>query len=264
MFLAHRVDITKALEADTEHVLEITFDCALLRARELRCQDNKHKWVSSMGDPARMSVRKAQYHWGWDWGPILMTAGIWRRVRIEVYSAHITDLWTEIKLSDNRKLAKVTALAEVDAPTGSYGATFALSLHGKEVASAECTVANKIAQTTFDLENPSFWWPHGYGEPTLYQLSISLTDGENELHQVTKRVGIRTAEVIQQSGKYGKSFFFRINGVDVFCGGSCWIPADSILPNITPERYRKWVEMMFNGGQIMTRFGYFSLLVRSR
>lgn len=258
MFLAHRVDVTKALAAGSEHVLEITFDCAMLRARELRFQDSKHKWVSSMGDPARMGVRKAQYHWGWDWGPVLMTAGVWRSVRVEVYSARIADLWTEIQLLDNRKLARVTAFAEVDGPTDSYGATFALSLHGKEVASAENTVANNIAQVTFNIENPSFWWPHGYGEPTLYQLSVSLTNGEDELHQVTKKVGIRTAEVIQQPDKHGKSFFFRINGVDIFCGGSCWIPADSILPDITPERYRKWVEMMVSGGQIMTRFVVFA------
>lgn len=254
MFLAHRVDVTKALEADGKHILEIDFDCAMLRARELRGQDPKHKWASFNGDPARMSVRKAQYHWGWDWGPVLMTAGIWRDVRLEVYTARIADLWTEVQIAADHQEATVSAFAEVDGAAGSYKAKLKLSLQGREVASEETTVdKGNTAKVMFNIKNPSLWWPHGYGDPTLYGLSASLTDGQNELHHVSKKIGIRMAEVIQQPDKYGKSFFFQINGVDIFCGGSCWIPADSLLTNITPERYRKWVESMVAGRQVMTR-----------
>lgn len=255
MFLAHRVNVTKALEAeDKEHILEIDFDCAMIRARALRDQDTKHNWASFNGDPARMAARKAQYHWGWDWGPGLMTAGIWRGVRVEVYSARIADLWADVQLAADYQEAKVFAFAEVDAKSGSYRAKFTLSLLGQEVAAGESTVEDNTAKVTFDIEKPSLWWPHGYGNPSLYELKVTLTNGENELHQLTKKIGIRTAEVIQRPDKHGKSFFFQINGVDIFCGGSCWIPADSLLPHITPERYRKWVELMVSGCQVMTRF----------
>lgn len=255
MFLAHRVDVTKALKANGGHILEIEFECAMLRARELRDQDPKHKWASFNGDPARMCVRKAQYHWGWDWGPVLMTAGIWRDVRLEVYTARIADLWTEVQLAADHQGAIVSAFVEVDGAAGLYKAKFTLSLDGREVASDETTVGeDNTAKVIFNIKNPSLWWPHGYGDPTLYELSASLTDGQNELHHASKKIGIRTAEVVQQPDKHGKSFFFRINGVDVFCGGSCWIPADSILPNITPGWYRKWVELMVAGRQVMTRF----------
>lgn len=258
MFLAHRVNVTKALGAeDKEHILEIDFDCAMIRARALRDQDTTHNWASFNGDPARMAVRKAQYHWGWDWGPGLMTAGIWRGVRVEVYSARIADLWADVKLAADYQEAKVSAFAEVDAGSGSgsgsYRAKFTLSRMGQEVAAEESTVENNTAKVTFDIKHPSLWWPHGYGNPSLYKLKVTLTNGENELHQLTKKIGIRTAEVIQRPDKHGKSFFFRINGVDIFCGGSCWIPADSLLPSITPERYRKWVELMVSGRQVMTR-----------
>lgn len=255
MFLAHRVDVTKALEADGEHILEIDFDCAMLRAQELRDQDPKHKWASFNGDPARMSVRKAQYHWGWDWGPTLMTAGIWRDVRLEVYTTRIADLWMEVQLTGDHQEATVSAFVEVDGAAGSYKAKCTLSLRGREVASEQSTVGEGgTAKVTFKIKNPSLWWPHGYGDPTLYELSASLADGHKELHHASKKIGIRTAEVVQQPDKHGKSFFFRINGVDIFCGGSCWIPADSILPNITPERYQKWAELMVTGRQVMTRY----------
>ncbi|KAL4892850.1 beta-mannosidase B [Aspergillus ambiguus] len=253
MFLAHRVDVTKALGADGDHVLEIDFDCAMLRARQLRAQDTHHKWVGFNGDPARMSVRKAQYHWGWDWGPVLMTAGIWRDVRLEVYTARLGDLWTQIDLATDHQTAQVAAYAQVDGSAGSYKVSFVLSLQGKEISRAVVDTKDKVANVVFPVQQPALWWPNGYGDPTLYEISATLEQDGESLHQVSKTFGIRTAEVVQRPDKHGKSFFFRINGVDIFCGGSCWIPADNLLPSISAERYRKWIELMVAGRQVMIR-----------
>lgn len=254
MFLGHRVDVTKALEAEDEHTLEIEFDCALLKARELRAQDTKHKWVGFNGDAARMAVRKAQYHWGWDWGPVLMTAGIWRAVRFEVYQARVSNLWPQTQLSADHQMAEVTATIDVDSIVdGEYTAQFSLSLKGNEIASQSVSVSGNSAQVTFPVNQPALWWPHGYGEQTLYEVSVSLLHDNEAVDHTSKKFGIRTAEVVQQPDKHGKSFFFRINGMDIFCGGSCWIPADSLLPAISAERYRKWIELMVAGRQVMIR-----------
>ncbi|CRG89090.1 beta-mannosidase [Talaromyces islandicus] len=255
MFLGYRVDITKALASKESHVLDIKFDCAKRKARELRSQHPDHRWEGFNGDMSRLAVRKSQYHWGWDWGPVIMTAGIWRDVRLEVYSARIADLWPQTNLAPDHQTATVTGVAEIDSVgPGGFTAHFRLSLHGQEIARQEVAVtANQPTQATFEINRPDLWWPHGYGSQVLYELSVSLTGGGVELHHVTKRFGIRTSEVIQQQDKHGKSFFFRINGVDIFCGGSCWIPADSLLPSISSERYRKWIELMVEGGQVMSR-----------
>lgn len=257
MFLGHRVDITKALESsESSNVLEIEFDCAQIKARELRDNDKNHKWNGFNGDMSRLAVRKAQYHWGWDWGPVIMTAGIWREVRLEVYSARVEDLWPQTNLASDHKSATVTAVAKIDAskPEG-LKARFYLTLDGRVVSSQDISVgADKTAQATFKVETPELWWPHGYGSQTLYEVSVSLLSAdESELHQLSKKFGIRTAEVVQQLDKHGKSFFFRVNGVDIFCGGSCWIPADSLLPSVTTERYWNWIKLMVAGGQIMVR-----------
>jgi beta-mannosidase len=98
MFLSHRVNVTREFETDGGHVLEVRFESALLRAREIQKDYPKHKWVAFNGETARLGVRKAQYHWGWDWGPVLMTAGIWRDVRLEIYSTRIADLWTLVSV----------------------------------------------------------------------------------------------------------------------------------------------------------------------
>jgi beta-mannosidase len=248
MFLGHRVNVTKALEAEGDHTLEIEFDCAMLKARELRAQDPNHKWVGFNGDQARLAVRKAQYHWGWDWGPVLMTAGIWRPVTLEVYTARIVDLWPQTQLAADHQSAEVTATAKFDTVSGGeYTARFSLNLNGNEIATQDIPVSENKAEVTFRVNRPELWWPHGYGEQTLYDVSVSLHRGDAPVVEKSKKFGIRTAEVIQQPDKHGKSFFFRVNGMDVFCGGSCWIPADSLLTNVTAERYRKWIELMVEG-----------------
>ncbi|KAJ5951049.1 Glycoside hydrolase family 2 immunoglobulin-like beta-sandwich [Penicillium vulpinum] len=257
MFLGYRVDITEELRSSPEsgNVLEVEFDCAQHKAIELRKKDPNHKWHGFNGEMGRLGVRKAQYHWGWDWGPIIMTAGIWREVRLEVYSARVGDLWPQTYLAPDHQTATITAHAKIDVPK-SEGcvARFHLTLRGKEIAHQDIPVSSgQNARTTFRVNNPELWWPHGYGAQTLYEVSVSLLCDANELHNVSKKFGIRSAEVIQQPDKHGKSFFFRINGMDIFCGGSCWIPADNLLPSISTERYRKWIELMVEGGQVMTR-----------
>ncbi|KAK3080622.1 hypothetical protein LTR53_020521, partial [Teratosphaeriaceae sp. CCFEE 6253] len=87
----------------------------------------------------------------------------------------------------------------------------------------------------------------------LYTVTATVTSGEHDLHTISKRTGFRKGELIQQPDEVGKTFYFRFNGIDVFCGGSDWIPADSFTPRITESKYRKWLEMMVDGYQIMIR-----------
>jgi beta-mannosidase len=259
MFLGYRVDVTEQLlqNEKQDYTLEVTFDSALLKAREIQKTYPNHKWVCFNGETARLAVRKAQYHWGWDWGPILMTAGIWRGVRLEVYNARIADIWTEIKLSEDHRVAHVTAYAKLESSHAldKYQGTFSLSFKGEQVSRQLIPLkCDGKYTTTFTVDQPKLWWPNGYGEQNLYELTFMITrGGDSTLHQSTKTIGIRTAEVVQRPDKHGKSFFFRINGVDIFCGGSCWIPADSLLPRVGAEKYRKWIRLMTRGNQVMVR-----------
>ena len=256
MFLAHRVNVTKRIKTEGQNTLEVEFDCAQRRAQEIKNEHPEHKWVGFNGDMARLAARKAQYHWGWDWGPVIMTAGLWRPVKLEVYKTRIADLWPQTKLSDDHSLAELLAVVKIDTNgLPDYEAKFTLSLDGEVIASQGVPVSdNNDAQVSFRVNRPKLWWPHGYGDQSLYEVSVSLMKGEQVVDSKSKKFGIRTAEVIQKVDKHGKSFFFRINGRDIFCGGSCWIPADSLLTNITPERYRRWIELMVEGRQVMIRY----------
>ncbi|GAD96332.1 beta-mannosidase [Paecilomyces variotii No. 5] len=255
MFLCHRLDVTNLLKAQREHVLEIEFDSALIRAREIKDSYPDHKWVGYNGEMARLGARKAQYHWGWDWGPLLMTAGIWKVVRLEVYSVRVDDIRAEVQLSKDHQQAAVTILAQVSSNTpAAYQSVFTLRSMDDEIERKFAPIdTNGKAKAHINISNPQLWWPNGYGHQTLYEVSVSVVKNDEEYHQMSKKIGIRSVEVIQELDKHGKSFFFCVNGVDIFCGGSCWIPADSFLPGIPKDRYRRWIELMAAGRQVMIR-----------
>jgi beta-mannosidase len=252
MFTPHRVDITQRVKPREKNVLEIVFASARLEAIKIREQHPEHEWVGFNGDMSRLAVRKAQYHWGWDWGPILNTCGPWREVRLEIYQSRIEDLRVDYKLDENLKSVQGTISAIVEGSSGKK-VIFTVQDGEKQVFKESADIRDGMAKVEFHVNNPKLWYPHGYGEQPLYKITATASADGEDLHQVTRKTGFRKGELVQEPDKTGKTFFFRINGVDVFCGGSDWIPADSFTPRITEERYRKWLEMMVDGYQIMIR-----------
>jgi beta-mannosidase len=110
-----------------------------------------------------------------------------------------------------------------------------------------------VAKVEFFVNDPKLWYPHGYGKQPLYDVDAYLNQDHVEVHHASRKIGFRKGELIQEKDNIGKSFYFRINHVDIFCGGSDWIPADNFTPRITEERYRKWLQTMVDGYQIMIR-----------
>ncbi len=255
MFIPHRVDVSAALNSQGQHDLEIEFDSALLKARAIENAHPNHKWTCFNGESARLAVRKAQYHWGWDWGPSLMCAGIWKPIRLEVYTARIEELRADVVVAPDQKLATVFIAVSIESDhPDDLEAAFRISLEGKIVSESSCSIASDgMTCETLRIDSPSLWMPAGYGSQPLYDVEVRLFAHKIELHSDSRRIGLRNVELIQQPDSHGKSFYFQINGVDIFCGGSCWIPADSFLTAVTPERYRAWIELMVRANQKMVR-----------
>ncbi|SMR45932.1 unnamed protein product [Zymoseptoria tritici ST99CH_1E4] len=253
MWIVHRVDVTDDLKPDRDNVLEIEFKSALLEARKIKDAHPEHKWVGFNGDMARLAVRKAQYHWGWDWGPVLMTCGPWRQVRLETYQARVADLRVDYDVDANFRKVSGSITAHVEGHSG-QAVDFEAKFGGEVVFMGTAEVSDKgQAKVEFHIKEPKLWYPHGYGEQPLYDITATVTSGEHALHSVSRRTGFRKGELIQEPDEIGKTFFFRINGIDVFCGGSDWIPADSFTPRVNEEKYRKWLQTMVDGYQVMIR-----------
>lgn len=114
MFLSHEVDITALARPEGTHTLDIVFDSALLRGRQLEKIHAKHRFIAHNGEAGRLAVRKAQYHWGWDWGPVLMTAGPWRPIHLDICFARIVDSWLQADVAADLKSVSLSALVHVD------------------------------------------------------------------------------------------------------------------------------------------------------
>ena len=252
MFMPYRVDITKQIRDQNQ--LEVDFAPALLRAREIKAQHPEHKWVGFNAEMARLAARKAQYHWGWDWGPVLMTAGPWKPVCLEVYNARVDDLRVDYTVADDLSSVKGTVSSQVEGPADTVAVT--VELAGQKVYEGTAQVQDGKAKTDFSITKPSLWYPHSYGKQTQYTVRANLIGNGEQLDECSKRVGFRNVQLVQDTDEIGRSFYFRINGVDTFCGGSDWIPGDSFLPSISPDRYRQWLQAMVDGNQVMVRYDY--------
>ncbi|KAH7273436.1 hypothetical protein MRS44_001674 [Fusarium solani] len=253
MFTSDRVDVTETLKRDGENELVITFDSAYLKGWDLVDEHPEHKYRCWNGDFSRLPVRKAQYHWGWDWGPALLTCGPWKPINLEVYESRIYDLHAQVEVEESLKTATVVVHADVEGKASQ--AQFVVTLDGKEVASTTTDVKDAKVSTTFHIQDPALWYPIRYGKQPLYTIQATLLENETKVDTTAKKIGLRKVELVQHEleGQSGTSFFFRVNNIPVFCGGSNWIPADNFLPRISKKRYYDWVNLVAESNQFMIR-----------
>jgi len=184
-------------------------------------------------------TRKAGYHFGWDWGPRLVSSGLWRPVYLTVWDdARIESL--QLKQNQvSEQEATMTAVFEIDA-NADNDAVVSIEESGVELAKANVKLTKGVSaySVDFKISNPKLWWSNGLGEPNLYIISGKLAVG-NRVTQKTERIGIRTLELVRDKDSIGTSFYFKLNGVPVFMKGANYIPNDIFPARVTDEMYQK-------------------------
>jgi beta-mannosidase len=200
-------------------------------------------------NPERVFMRKAQFGFGWDWGPRLPTVGIWRPVelrrerRATIEGAHFYTL--DISPASDRAAVAVRVETERFATYGPLEVVITLAgQDGRQVAGRSLVLEREGFDRTayLTVENPRLWWTHDLGEPVLYDLRVDLLQEGEILDSRESRVGIRKLELDQSPDpdERGTRFFrFVLNGVPIFARGADWIPADSFIGAIKDERYEE-------------------------
>ena len=262
-FVEHRIPVRSFLSlsdagtsTSAKNVLEIVFDSARRRGLELVDEHQEHRFIVHQTEVSRGPVRKAQYHWGWDWGPILLTCGPWKPVYLEVYETRIEDIRIDYTLTEGLSSAFVSVEAVIFSSEETFTAKLAVDgkdLSSKQVQQSGSENGTHIVRFEFTENDLKLWWPRGYGSPSLSQVTVSCHAGEREVASSSRRIGYRQVELVQEDDEIGESFYFRVNGVDIFSGGSCWIPADSFVSRVSEETYRAWTDLMVEGNQNMIR-----------
>jgi len=251
MFIPWRFDITDKIRE--KNILLIKFSSAISILKERQAKEQS---LRAAVEPARVYGRKAQYSFGWDWGPRLPGVGIWRRAYICNYNdMHINWAGVESKLSKGKAEVKMDIEISSSIDKEQIGKLL-IYLDKKCVKEQNIKVEFPFSYHSLNLEieKAILWYPKGYGSQHLYRLKVELFDEREKLMDVFEdKIGIREVQLVQKKDEEGNSFYFKINGVPIFCKGANWIPADSFLPRISKEKYASLIHSASRCGINMFR-----------
>lgn len=246
MFRKWEIPVKEYLKQGT-NLLQIKFKSAVNEGKELA-----KKVPFTMPESPRSFVRKAQYQFGWDWGPRLVTAGIWKDVKLEFWgNAKIKNIQVQQKsLSDTQ--AEVSFNMSIFAEEeGEYFTWFNLNrgMHKFHLNKGLNTII-----LPYKIKDPKRWQPNGRGNPHRYATKITLyKKGGRIIRDINVTYGLRDIELIQEKDEKGKSFYFKVNGNPLYIKGTNWIPADSFSPRITKEKYQKLIKAAKDANMNMIR-----------
>lgn len=188
-------------------------------------------------------ARKAGYHYGWDWGPRLVTSGIWRPVELQTWSGQRINNVQYIQKDVNKSRADIRTVVEIIADEDTPDADVSVTADGVRIGSKKVSLNKGLNKVTLDctVKKPRLWWTNGLGEPYLYNFSTSLAVNGNKVEAQDEEIGLRSLKMIFKPDKDGHALYFELNGKPVFAKGADMVPLDNFLPRITKERYEKHV-----------------------
>lgn len=246
-----------------ENVISIIFFSALNAARK-EDAENDIFYASTGSIHGNGAIRKAHYMFGWDWGPQLPDAGIFRDIVLEYQDC---PKLLDCRIRQEHREGRVTLCLEtLPGFAGESLSAFAknsmMAFMG-EVKTNEQTEDNLFLTLTiedpsgksqqvrtpwkkeisYSIEKPALWWPNGVGEHPLYQIRLDLTAPSGEVYDTRSfRIGLRTITVCTDAHEYGNEFAFVVNGIKLFAMGANYIPEDNLLSRVTKERTKKLIK----------------------
>lgn len=232
MFRKWTISVKSHLKIGNNH-LKVVFHSAVQKGKE-----EAKKLSYTLPEKERVFVRKAQYQFGWDWGPRFVTAGIWKKVQLK--------FWNSAKIENvkyNQKVLNKT-VADLD---------FIFTIFAEKSGKYQIKLGQKpfpfilkkgqnVVKVPLSIPNPILWWSNGLGVPHQYAFRFSLEQNQQKIEEKELKIGLKTIELIQEKDQTGKSFYFKLNGKSVFMKGANVVPPDSFLPRVSDSTYFSLVE----------------------
>jgi beta-mannosidase len=267
MFRTWTIDVTGKLKRG-ENKLSITLESPTrIGLEELKAfgfqlpADNDQSETGEMGqDRVSPYVRKAPYHFGWDWGPRLVTSGIWRPVKLRAWSEGRIENIQVITTNLSSEKAEMSAKIQIES-TGKQNISYNLFVDNLKVQSGTWNLVRQPAdgtnqqKLTFTIPNPQLWQPNGLGKQKLYIIKVEIVDNDKVIDSKETKIGLRTVNLVQQPDpdEKGRSFYFEVNGSPVFSKGANYIPNDVFLTRVSPEKYEFIVKSAAEANMNMLR-----------
>jgi beta-mannosidase len=219
----YRFDIAAALR-DGANDLVVTFASALDHVERVAAATPR----PHVNPRPYNAIRKMACNFGWDWGPDLVTAGIWRPIGI--------DSWHTARLASVRPLV-TTATAQTGVVTFEVelvGAADRLTARVGDVAVTVDVTGGRVTVPVV-VDRPALWHPRGYGDQPLYDAEVTLVAAGEPVDGWAGRVGFRTVELDTTDG----AFAITVNGQDIVVRGANWIPDDAFPSRVDRDRHAR-------------------------
>jgi len=234
MHRSYRIPVTGVLRQGT-NTLAVTFTGALTAAEQAekelgaRPHVNRHPYNA---------LRKMSCDFGWDWGPEIMTAGIWRPLYLEAWrQAGIDGVRPLVALDGDTGVVSVFADLRW-ASESSVPLRMEVSVGDvRSVVDVPAGLSSPFAEVR--VPQAKKWWPHGYGEQPLYDVAVRLAGDDGVLDEWQGRIGFRTVELDTTPDEHGTPFTLVVNGRPVFVRGVNWVPGDCFPSRVGPGLYAR-------------------------
>ncbi|MEO3745482.1 glycoside hydrolase family 2 protein [Plantactinospora sp. B5E13] len=269
MHRGYRFDVRPLLRVGADNVLRVRFDSAYRYAEQWR--DRLGDRPNAYPEPFHF-IRKMACNFGWDWGPTLVTAGIWQEIGLRTWRvARLAEVRPLVTVATDRqdREGRVEVHVEIDRagdaiPTdhttvpagddtpgdGDNGPAEDVvdgSVDGAPVT-VRATVAGETVEAvlppgqrgidlTLTVADPELWWPRGYGDQPRYPLEVTLHAGGAQLDSWQRRIGFRSVRVDTTPDEHGTPFTLVVNDRPIFARGVNWIPDDCFPTRVTRARY---------------------------
>jgi beta-mannosidase len=239
MFRKWKIDI-KGLIKPGENTLSVRFQSATNKGKELA-----EKLNYTLPEGERVFIRKAQYHFGWDWGPRMAGCGIWKRVYIRAWNDLNIENVQLIQNSVNKENARLTLKAGLDSDISD---NIEIEIIDNESEKKCGNIVFPIEKGTnelnfkFTINGPIYWWTHDKGIPHLYDFSIIFRREGEKIHEVHKKIGLVTIELVNEPDSTGESFYFKLNDKPIYIKGANYIPQDVFPSQVSENTYRDLLE----------------------
>ena len=210
-------------------------------------------WVEPMRYNSSAWLRKEPCNFGWDWGPMTTTSGIWRDIELVAYDTARLD---SVQILQEHQQGQVRLAVNVQADQlGDANPLVRIELEfdGTVFMEVEGTLHDGEMSQKFTISSPQLWWVAGMGEQPLYTVRVTLLANDTQLDQIEQRVGLRTLKLITEEDEWGQSFYFECNGVPFFAKGANWIPATPYPGDFRTFDYRPTLQSVVDCNMNMVR-----------
>ena len=255
MFRSYEFNVKHILKRG-RNTIEIRFESTIPYIRNRETERHLPAWKGPHDVKGGNWVRKEPCNFGWDWGPCLVTCGIWRPIGLTAYDfARLSDVHIRQKhLKNGDVTLNIAARLETTGAYTSTTATVIVSRGGQTVVKGNAAFLAGEAHIVLAIEDPQLWWPNGMGHQPLYDVTVNLLGKDGSiLDTVVKRIGLRKLILQRKADRWGESFQFTVNGVPFFAKGANWIPADIFAPRLTGDDYAQLLKSAADAHMNMLR-----------